>query len=236
MTAATATAARFTAARIDGRYRVLDTELGIPVVTCASKAKAEEKAAAMNAATPVAEVGPERIAEMVQEEAAFRAAVGITAPVTAPEEPSAPLAVVTLDGEETSVEVTATPVRSAAAAWTNPHAKTPAALPEKAAKKTGGRKADPDTRAMWIVVKLAAIMLEDADPAHASIVRKLRAATPNGQGGRTVRLTREEAVTVAAIATEIETAALDAETGWEGAGRLARSCASMRDRATALWA
>lgn len=90
-TAPTATN-RFHAARSAGRYRVFETISDTEdreVAVCASRAKAEERAAKLNAdAEPwgipaVPEVGPERIAEMVQAEAEYRAEVGVTAPVTA---------------------------------------------------------------------------------------------------------------------------------------------------------
>lgn len=74
---------RFVAARQDGRYRVLDQEQDFAVVgTCATRAKAEERAAAMNAAQPVAEATDADIAAMVEREAEYREELGIEAPVT----------------------------------------------------------------------------------------------------------------------------------------------------------
>lgn len=148
----------------------------------------------------------------------------------------APLAVVTLDGAESTVQAAPT-----SAGWSNPHARTAAVLPSqvrKAAKPAAarGRAVEPNTRALWVARELVAIILDSTDPAHAVIVRKLSAVIPNNRGGRTIRLTAAEAELLSGIGTEIETAVLDASLEVDGAGRLARSCVTMRARLAALWA
>jgi hypothetical protein len=310
MNAATATAARFTAVRAEGRYRVQDTATGEYIATAASRAKAEERAAKLNAAedregttllersadahgteglTDEGRAALEGLAAAVTEEPAVEAttepapseeespsdarsdragelaaAVASGAltfdaaaaalltehPVTAAPEPRRALSVE--ERVQASIDAALAPQRaSAAEGFTGARhavcgapalgsapehrcpeckAQAPAAPPAPR-----GRKVEPNTRALWVVVKLTPIICDSTDPAHASIVRKLKAATPNGQGGRTIRLTREEAVTLAEIATEIETAALDESVDVDGRGRLARSCVSMRNRAAALW-
>jgi hypothetical protein len=132
-------------------------------------------------------------------------------------------------------------VTPAVAGWNNPHAKAPAVLPSQARKEARpaaprGRKVEPNTRALWVARELVAIILDSTDPAHAVIVRKLSAVIPNNRGGRTIRLTEAEAELLSGIATEIETAVLSEDVEVDGAGRLARSCVTMRARLAALWA
>lgn len=151
----------------------------------------------------------------------------------------APLAVITLDGTEETVQAAPTSALSAWGTVTAGAACTPAVLPSQARKAekapaARGRKVEPNTRALWVARELVAIILDSTDPAHAVIVRKLSSVIPNNRGGRTIRLTVTEAELLSGIATEIETAVLETEA--DGAGRLARSCVTMRARLAALWA
>jgi len=141
MTAATATPARFYAARADGRYRVIDGAVidaredgdapgAAYVATCSSRAKAEAKAAQLNAeeAAVDAKIADEAAAEAAHAEAHEARIDALADAVTAGDvsfdaavaellsgTPTAPLAVVTLDGKDTSVEVAPTPAAEAPA-------------------------------------------------------------------------------------------------------------------------
>jgi predicted DNA binding protein len=267
---------RFTAVRLAGRWKVEDAATG-ETVTCASRAKAEERAAKLNAA----------------EERA-----GSDRPEHRPENlpATAPLEVVTLDGEETTVLVEETPavdraqqaiedarahlaahpelVDAEAAAVLAEEAPelTPAELAakiaaeaeeegryadsrearaaelaervnagemtfdeaaallitERGAAPAPAEKAEP-MKSLWVAAAFVPIILADAAPERATLVAKLDASVPNNRGGRTVRLTRAEAEELAAIGTEIENSV-------NGAGRMAHSARTMRDRLAALWA
>lgn len=161
---ATLTPARYAAARINGRYRVIDTTLpeGANIVgTRASKAKAEEAAATLNAEDSRVTTDPAELTVLLdaaarldalpteedatEEEppAIWAAAVAsgqvsfaemVTGVLGGAPAPAAPLEVVTLDGADATVEVTATPAVKRVALGT---------LPErKAAKKTAAVKAE----------------------------------------------------------------------------------------------
>lgn len=219
----TATTGPFFAAREDGRWRVFrnaaegEGHLAVRVAVAASRAKAEERAAKLNAAE---------------------------APATAP------LEVMTLDGTETTVTVeetvslaqieadcamegemdeTCPPVSPAELAelvnaGRITFAEAAAQLPAAPAKPA----AEP-MRSLWVAAAFVPIILADTAPERATLVAKLDASTPNNRGGRTVRLTRAEAEELAAIGTEIENSV-------GGAGRMAHSARTMRDRLAALWA
>jgi hypothetical protein len=131
------------------------------------------------------------------------------APVTL----TAPLAVVTVDGEETTVEAAPTDVRAATdAAWT-------AALAAPPAEKAPAKKRKPETERMtslWVARNMVEGLIAraaDADPAVASIAAKVDASVPNNRGGRTIRLTKADLLALSAIATEVENAATEAAEG-----------------------
>lgn len=203
-----------------------------------------------------AEARAEAEAIAAQAEAEYDAEFGDEPLLTAQEAAeafAAPLEVVTLDGEETSVEVTATPV-TAEAVRTSPvfaklseeareqiarnaaevaaHAETaPAKKAAKKAAKAEKPAAEAGAKTLWIAPAVTPLILADTAPERASLVAKLAAATPDARDYRRPRLSPEEGTELAAIATEIETAALEA-----GDGRLAASAAGMRNRLAALWA
>jgi hypothetical protein len=258
---AIAPADRFSAARIDGRWKVLDALTGT-ATTCASRTKAEERVAKLIAAAD-AELDAAYAAKVAEEDETRRqeaiAAQAAEDAKVAEAIAAAPLAVVTLDGEETTVEVTETPELTPAelAAKVTAEAEAEgryadareARSAELAERVNAGemtfdeaaallitergevpaKPAAEPMRSLWVAAAFVPIILADAAPERATLVAKLDASVPNNRGGRTVRLTRAEAEELAAIGTEIENSV-------NGAGRMAHSARTMRDRLAALWA
>lgn len=86
---------------------------------------------------------------------------------------------------------------------------------------------DPKTISVWVGWKIA----DAAIAAGGTLGAKLEARKPNAVLDRTVKLTRTESESLAALATDLETAAL----GTKGAGPLVYSARTLRDRLAAAW-
>lgn len=123
-------------------------------------------------------------------------------------------------------EETPAPAPKRVALGSYPERKAPAA------KKAAAPAGEP-VRSLWVAAAFVPIILADTAPERASLVAKVDASVPNARGGRTIRVTRQEAEELSAIGTEIETAALEA--GGRDAGRLAHSAVTMRARLAALF-
>lgn len=208
---ATATPARFAAVRAEGRYRVQDAATGEYVAVLASKAKAEERAAKMNAAEERAGTTLQERSEAVYAEdqpaiVASRSASLLDENGHLPEfaEP-----LTEEEAEEVAVALLG-PARGAEAVA--PAAPRPA---DKLVTVWVG----------WTVVDLIVPRVGDADPAVAAVARKLQERKPDGAKARTIRVNVAEREALAALATEIETDAVTA-----GSGALARSARALRGR------
>jgi hypothetical protein len=225
MTAATATA-RFVAVRAEGRYRVQDTELGIYVVTTSSKAKAQEKADAMNAATPVAEATDADIADMVEREAEYRAEVGITTPV--------------VDRAQQAIDDARAHLAAHPELMDDELAAVIGAPEVPAAAVTADTTEAPKLVSVWVGWRIAdgLIPLADdlADPALASVAAKLRDRQPNKLLDRTIRLSFAECSALSAHATFVENEALGEDASAKERGPLVYSARTLRGRLASAWA
>lgn len=252
---------RYSVVRLDGRYKVYDLAEAT-YTTCASRAKAEERAAKLNAAEEPAAAPLEVVTldgtettVLVEETAPTCAACGdelvrvgegwghvnpvwdgrcsgSTVEETPELSPAELAAKVAAEAEAEGRYADAREARSAELAEkVNAGEMTfdeaAALLITERGTVPAPAAAEP-MRSLWVAAAFVPIILADAAPERATLVAKLDASVPNNRGGRTVRLTRAEAEELAAIGTEIENSV-------SGAGRMAHSARTMRDRLAALW-
>lgn len=259
MTETTAPAVRFTAARVDGRWKVLDAETGT-AATAASRAKAEERAAKLNAAEAAtdekalrAEVRAEEAAQDAREaeedaaEAARQAAWDAAA--------EAKLEVVTLDGEETTVTVAETPAvespsdartaraaelaelvnagkvtfEEAAAELLTLHPVVAAPAPRKATAKPAAAKAETEPMRS-LWVAAAFVPIILADTAPERATLVAK-LDASVPNNRGGRTVR----LTRAEAEELAAIGTEIENAAGGTGRNAHSARTMRDRLARLW-
>jgi hypothetical protein len=261
----TATTGPFFAAREDGRWRVFrnaaegEGHLAVRVAVAASRAKAEERAAKLNAAEAPATAPLEVVTldgtetTVTVEETVSLAQIEADCAMEEEMDRECPqeddLIETVLAAAAPAIKEMAEEVRARLAAAESPADARKQAARELAEKVNSGEltfdqaaavlltgapviapaeKAEP-MRSLWVAAAFVPIILADTAPERATLVAKVDASVPNNRGGRTVRLTRAEAEELAAIGTEIENSV-------NGAGRMAHSARTMRDRLAALWA